>query len=237
MSKKKSKVAMVDLPVEFGGVSIGEQTARLGCRFSKSLFNDLNRAADMFVGRRLDCRVGLGGEQDSPGQTMLFDDMEVFVEATADCKRLGLSTDTISIGLTFNLKDVDIETLARFSKGSGRLAVDQVAQIPVDTVSSDDDDDDDAKPTGALKTDKPWKSVQLDTLFHGGILKALKGAGLSTVGDLAGWTVPDKNGYSKSLTDIKGIGKEKAEAVENRLLQFWSDNPGAGSEHADAEAG
>lgn len=233
---KRNGVALLDIPVEFGGVSIGESTARLGIRFDRSAM-ELERVDSTFCGRRLTCRVALGRTDDSPGQLRLIEDCDFVVESVADVKRFGVGPDSINTGLTFNLKEVDIETLAKFSKGAGRLAVDQVAEIPVDTANEGEDDDDDDGPSGALKTDRPWRAVQLDTLFHGAVLKSLKQGGIATVGDLADWTIPAKNGFAKQLADIKGIGEKAAEKIEARMLQFWADNPGAGQDLTDEVLG
>ena len=59
-------------------------------------------------------------------------DVEVEVAGSVDVKRIGITAETISAGLTFNLQTLDIATLARFSKGVGRLKVFDVAAIPDD---------------------------------------------------------------------------------------------------------
>ncbi len=228
--KSKSTVSLLDAPVQFGGVSIGDQTARLGVRISRQCIK-LEHADEYFSGRRLSIQVALGGGEDSPGQMLLLDDMDFVIASVCDVKRYGVTSDTISTGLTFSLKDTEIETLARFSKGSGRLAINQAVEIPVD-VATDDDDDDDAPKKGALKTDQPWRRVSLDTLFHGSILKALKAGGLSTVGDMADHTAKDNR-----LTDIRGIGGAAAEKIEDQMARFWADNPDAGKQMSDAVLG
>lgn len=62
-------------------------------------------------------------------------------------------------------------------------------------------------------------AVRLDTLFEGGILKSLTEAKLLTVGDLGAWT------REKQVSEIPGIGPGKAEKIQDRLVQFWAENP------------
>lgn len=67
-----------------------------------------------------------------------------------------------------------------------------------------------------------WRSIQLDQLFDGGILKSLKKRGLTTVGGLAEYT-----SAGLKLTDVDGIGPDKADKIVNRLEQFWKEHPEA----------
>lgn len=143
---KEEEAALIDVPVEFGGVSIGEATARLGVRISRSCLT-LAKADQCFCGHRLTGCVQLGGSDDASGQLKLADDLEHAVKATFDCKRLGVSADTLSIGLTFSLKDINVADLAKFSKGAGRLVVEDVSEIPESnshsTKGSDEENEDD----------------------------------------------------------------------------------------------
>jgi hypothetical protein len=214
-NRRNEQLAVLDVPVQFGGVSIGESTARLGVKINRDVLN-IVAADEVFCGHRLSGRVLLGQHDDAAGQMKLIEDVDVAVNATFDCKRLGVSAMEYGIGLTFSLSDIDISELARFSKGSGRLTVDTVAELP-------DDDDDDANDhvPGTLKaSEAEWAKVPLDTLFDGALLKSLKKAGLNTVGGLSEYTASDRR-----LTDIEGIGPGKAELIENTMLNFWSDNP------------
>ena len=205
----------LDLMVEFGGVSIGQETARLGLKVSRDNI-ELEDADHAFCGRRLTGKIVLG--KDDPDQTTMFESSQKMVEAVFDVKRYGVSSEWVSTGLTFNLKDVDIETLSKFSKGTGRLVVNDIGEIPADVV--DEHDEETRLVPGTLKSEGPWKSVSLDGIFEGSILKSLKAEGLATVGDLSDYTASDKR-----LTDIKGIGQGKADLIDDRMMQFWSDNP------------
>lgn len=207
---------VLEIPVEFGGVSIGQATARLGCRIARAHLN-IVAADEAFTGHRLTGKVLLGQRDDMPGQETMFDsDFEV--EATFDVKGIRVTTDTIATGLTFSLNDIDIAELAKFSRGSGKLIVYSVGEIPDDAPDEHAEDRDEAP--GTLKAEGPWADYPLDKLFKGAIRKSLAAAGLNTVGDLSNYTASERR-----LTDIDGIGPGKAEQIENRMMQFWEDNP------------
>lgn len=223
MAKKKTNGApttVLDIPCEFGGVSIGESSARLGVRINRSVLN-INAADEAFCGHRLSGLVLLGGHDDAPGQGTLWDDLEHRIDGSFDCKRLGISPEQISTGLTFSLVDVDISELAKFSKGIGRLVIRNVAAIPEDAPDEDHPEDvTKGSPQGTLKAEGPWRDFPLDKLFKGAIREALWEAGIHTVGELSNYTATDKR-----LTDISGIGPGKATQIEDRMLGFWKSNP------------
>lgn len=127
-TNKKSSGGFL-VPCEFGGVSIGENTARLGIRMSRSDCS-LDRADETFCGHRLTGEVKLSRNGDADGQMALVDDLEHTVRASFDVKRIGLTPDAISTGLTFSLADIDVAELAKFSKGKGTLLVESVAELP-----------------------------------------------------------------------------------------------------------
>ena len=79
----------LDIPVQFGGVSIGESTARLSMKVPRDAIG-INDADQAFCERRLTGRIVLGGGSDSPGQTKMFD-TDIAVEATFDIHRFGVS--------------------------------------------------------------------------------------------------------------------------------------------------
>jgi hypothetical protein len=207
-----------DFPVKFGGVSIGEATARLGVSIDRSVLN-IVAADELFCGHRLTGRVIRGRTGDQAGQTTFVDDFAL--DAVFDVKRFGANQSTISTGLTFSLPDIDLATLAKMSKGAGRLVIKAIAELPDDSPAHDDEDDD--APDESLKAEGPWAEVKLGELFKDSLLKSLNAAKLYTVGDLANFSRNPDN----RLTDLEGIGPGKAEKIENRMLQFWADNPDA----------
>lgn len=133
MSKKKTNDAL-DLLVDFGGVSIGETTARIGVRITRQQLT-ITKADATFTGKRLSVVVQLGNPD--PDQKKLFD-VVTEVAGSVDVKRLGVNVDEYATGLTFNLADVDVATLAKFSKGKGRLRVLEVADLPDESSESDE---------------------------------------------------------------------------------------------------
>lgn len=220
MGKKKTPVALTDIPVGFGGVSIGEKTARIGISVDRAWLS-LDQSDRLFCERRLQGAVALGNADDAAGQAKLWDDADHQIATSFDIKGFRVGTEHISTGLTMNLNEIDVSELAKFSKGVGRLAVYDVTDIP-----EEDKERPDHVP-GTLKADGPWKDTNLDLLFDPAkrIRKALAEAGLNTVGQLADYSATEKR-----LSDIKGIGEAAAQEIEDRLLDYWADNPQAEEE-------
>lgn len=138
--KRTGKKLLLDAPVTFGGVSIGETTTRLGLKVSRAVMK-IDKADTLFVERRIDCKVVLGGNDEQSGQAKLMDDLNHEVGGSCDVKGFSVKGETFSTGLTFNLKDIDIEELAKFSKGTGRLLIEGVADIPDGTHDDDLDEE------------------------------------------------------------------------------------------------
>ena len=129
-SKKKSppdNASVLDVPVEFGGLSIGDVTARIGVRIDREHMN-IVAADECFTGKRLSVVVTLGSSE--PDQKELFKGRQHEVTGSVDVKRLGVTSAQYSAGLTFNLESIDVATIAKFSKGKGRLKVFEVAALP-----------------------------------------------------------------------------------------------------------
>lgn len=223
-----NKAIIADLPVTFGGVSIGKSTAKLSLKIMRDQMS-LELADELFCERRLTGKIQLGGHDDGSGQLKFFD-TDPRLDGSFDVHRFGVTLDAFATGTTFKLNEIDVTLLAKFAKGSGRLVVLEATEIPED---AEPDEHDDSSETGqqsipgTYETDKHWREASLDGLFTGSILKALKGAGLSTVGDLYDYQQPTKSGFEKRLSDIKGIGPSKVQIIEDRMIEFWRDNPQA----------
>lgn len=214
MAKKNGK-SVLDVPVEFGGVSVGQTTVRIGVRMNRDQV-DLDVADEVFCGHRLNVEITLGKSDEMPNQKKAFD-AAYHVRGSADVKHMGVNADVITSGLTFSLKEIDISEIARFSKGTGKLTVYNVAELPEDAPNEHNEDED----FGDLRVDaKSLEDVQLDQIFTGATLKAMKGAGLATLADLAAHTR-----QHDGLKNIKGLGPEKTETATNRLSAFWKQNP------------
>ena len=225
------KPTICDLPVDFGGVSIGKETARLSVKIDRNMTGlSPNEADELFCGHRLTCKVIQRSNDDDPNQTTMVPDLYETVEGHADVKRMGVSASHIGFGLTWSLADVDVKTLALFSKASGRLVVFAVAPIPEDAPDDSDDEAEVDELASTLRGAGPWRDVELSALFdpEKSLYKHLAKAGLLTVGQLADYTASDKR-----LTDIPGIGAAGEELIGKRTTQFWA----AYEEPEPAEAG
>lgn len=132
MSKSRQEVVL-NLPVEFSGVAIGEGVARIGFRVRRENLNIL-AADESLCGRRLTGRAIVTPGSDAANQTYIEGtaaaDGKHEIEGTFDVKRFSVSTKFISAGLTFNLEEIDIKQLGHFSKRSGFLVVNDVGEIP-----------------------------------------------------------------------------------------------------------
>lgn len=125
--------AVLDVPVNFGDVSIGDGTARIGVRIDRSLLN-IDAADELLCGRRLNGRLLVTPPGDANSQTYI--DPEVSgelkheLESTFDVKRFSASPKNITAGLTFSLQEVEVSELSHFAKRGGRLVVASIAAIP-----------------------------------------------------------------------------------------------------------
>jgi hypothetical protein len=215
MAKKNgSKLSVL---VQFGDVGIGQETARVGVTIDRSAL-DLMTADQCFCGKRLIGKIILGRKDDSDGQGKLIEDTDYEVDGAFDVKGINVKPGKISAGLTFSLASINVSELAKFAKGSGRMVVNEVQELP--EPEEDEFEPADVGPSAALKADGPWRHFKLDKIFDGAILKSLNSAGLNTVGDMHNWTASEKR-----LTDIKGIGEGKAGQIEEGMMRFWESNP------------
>ena len=227
----KTKETTFEANVQFGGVSIGDNTARLGMSVDRKLIA-LSRANDFFCDRRLIGRIVLGlHDEDSDQETLEgMEDVDHEVAGAFDVKGFRVSSGHITFGATFSLKEIDISELAKFSKGAGRLIVTSAGLIP-----------EEPKPEPPIKGSArpiaratgPWRKVRLDTLFppEKTICKALLNAGIETVGQMADYTAS-----GKLLSDLDGLGPKKVEELEARMVEFWKANPDADNQPEAAAA-
>lgn len=84
--------------------------------------------------------------------------------------------------------------------------------------------------------DESWKSVPLaDLVLLDGLPAKIaetlaspvhkeRGpmAPISTVGELAAYSTPEPGGWTKKLSDLKGIGPAKVELIDAAMLKFWA---------------
>lgn len=72
-----------------------------------------------------------------------------------------------------------------------------------------------------------WKKVPLADLLEIGapkiVVDRLGEVGVNTLGEYSAWGEPNEQGYQKSISDLKGIGKAKVEAFDAALDKFWEE--------------
>ncbi len=119
MAKKK---ALLELPVNFGQVSIGDKTARIGATCQRTELT-LRVADETLCEARLDgCIVAKPPDENADQGT--FPGMEdETLKGTFDVKGFSVTSEQISLGLTFAIKSVDVSLLAHFAKRSGKMIV------------------------------------------------------------------------------------------------------------------
>lgn len=138
----KAKAAGVkEYPVEFGGVSIGDSTARLGLKFDCKFMSVLV-ATDLLCGTRLSVKAILARPGEENGQAFIpgTEDAALEIEASVDVKRFSVSPKNITAGLTFQVKGLDVEVLSHFAKRSGRLQILDVQEIPEEEAGDEDEE-------------------------------------------------------------------------------------------------
>jgi len=127
MAKQKAG-KVLDLSCSFQNLSLGDKTARIGVLVDRKELS-LSAADKQICGRRLTGRLLAVPAGDNGDQDRLFDDARD-LDGIFDVKRFGVSDKEITFGLTFALKDLDVATLAHFAQRSGKLMIDNVADIP-----------------------------------------------------------------------------------------------------------
>ncbi len=135
----KKKTSLLELPVAFGGVSVGDKTARIGCAVDRGEALGIAEADRHLCEQRLTVRMLARPAGDNHDQDRLpgMDDDEK-LDAVVDVKGFSVSKDSISFGLTFAIASVDVGALAHFAKRAGKLVVTCAEDIPEKEGSGDD---------------------------------------------------------------------------------------------------
>lgn len=202
---------IIDIGVQFGGVSIGDTTARLGVKVDRAVLS-IADAAEHFIERRLTLSVAIGGEADQAGQRTFWDMTEFEISAVADSKRIGVGGESIAFGLTFAINDVDVATLAKLSKGSGRLKLERVAEIPHDAAG---DESDEVGRGTLLDAFDAEDSTPLIEVTSPACAAKLAAAGLDTVDELDEYTRA-----GNELASINGIGPAAVKRIQTDLEAY-----------------
>lgn len=132
---KKTETVVLDLPVAFSNVTIGDETARVGITIDRKDL-PLGKADQNLCGRRLTGRIiaRLGGSSAGPAgsdqQSLPGADDDPVVEGTFDVKSFNVKKKVITAGLTFSLDNLDVAELGRFAKRNGKFTVTAVDSLP-----------------------------------------------------------------------------------------------------------
>lgn len=135
MAKAKVEVeveTVLDVPVQFSAVGIGEDTARVGVKMERKTLR-LTKADAVLCGHRITGKIVVtdGQSADDQGKLEGMEDCDVIagVEGTFDVKSIRASAKYIGCSLTFSLPDVDVGVLAKFAKRTGRLTITEVCPL------------------------------------------------------------------------------------------------------------
>lgn len=173
MAKKGTKSgngqSTLDLPneeqileVKFGGLSIGESTARLGVAIGRGAMT-LSRAEKLLCERRLSGSIELGGLQ---GQLPGMQGEAHTIVGVFDTKALSVKSKYYATGLTLALEEIDVSDLAHFPKREGVLRISEISAIPEKKRSTgngeDEDDDEEEHPDVAAGKDRPHGTPALE---------------------------------------------------------------------------
>jgi hypothetical protein len=123
MAKKApGSLGELEALVDFGGVSIGDESARLGMRLDINALS-LSQAYKMFAGARLAISLVLFSDSESSDQQELIKGIRPTLQATVDVNGFRVTRKNISIGCKFSIGSTDVKLLSQFAKRKGRLVV------------------------------------------------------------------------------------------------------------------
>jgi hypothetical protein len=236
--------SVLELPVDFSQVSIGDGTARVGVKVSRDKLKI--RVADKQVcGRRLIGQIRVCPKDEDSKQTQMFDDKHHQLSGAFDVKSITITPKALSFGLTFALEGLEISELAHFAKKAGKLVVNEVQAIPEkskgDGGDSGDETEDDAGDEGEGDSDDSapvdettndtdpdgWRKLPIamlklkSTRHQNAFTAACKKKRLKTLGGLAEFIAKNSTWWDKDL----GIGPVCAEEYRDADLEFWKTHP------------
>jgi hypothetical protein len=134
----------LDIPVDFGNVSVGKGTCRLNIGF-KSDAPGVNAAklGHFFVGARLKATIIVdpNAANDVGGQQVINGTSGPQLESVVDCGSYRCASKKISAGLTFAKEEISVGKLAEFAGESGRLIVERIGDAGEGEGGEHEDDD------------------------------------------------------------------------------------------------
>lgn len=134
-SRRRNSEYILDLPVQFGNISIGERNLRVGVTVDRQ-YLAVNRADQQICEKRLTGVIIArpAGEQEDQGSLQFEGEPikagSVELRGVFDVKSFRVSLEQISFGLTFAVASVDVEAISHFANRSGRLQVENFEAIP-----------------------------------------------------------------------------------------------------------
>lgn len=119
MVRRKEADSVLDLPVTFGNISIGDKTARVGVTVMREQLS-LSQADRNLCERRLNGKIISRPAGDNPDQASLPGmAFETTLEGVFDVKGFSVSKEALGFGLTFAIAEIDVSNLAHFAKRGG----------------------------------------------------------------------------------------------------------------------
>ena len=132
----KNKTVLLELPVAFGNISIGDKTARVGVTISRGNLTP-SKADKELCGKRLIGQIVAVPEGTQPENEPLPGmNGDISLAGAFDVKGFGVTSKHITLGLTFAIKSIKVEDLAHFAKRDGRIVVNETQAL-----SEDDEDE------------------------------------------------------------------------------------------------
>lgn len=129
MAKKNKQAWELNIGVKFGTASAAAKTASVGVKIDASRL-PLDRADELFCGRRLTGTLIVGHTEDDPTQKDLIEDATHKVSGTFDVNSFTKKAAGYSITLSFGKLEVDPEEFWALSGESGRLIITSSENIP-----------------------------------------------------------------------------------------------------------
>jgi len=124
----KSEPGGFKLSAEYGNVSFGDGTCRIGLKVDRSRLSPQD-ADERLCGRRLTGSISCSAGNANPEQGQIFEG-GAEVDGTFDVKSVGFTRKAITFGLTFSTEGFDVAALAGFAKRAGTLTITGSEDIP-----------------------------------------------------------------------------------------------------------
>jgi hypothetical protein len=136
----KAKDSLLDIPVQFGKVSIGANTASIPLKCDRASLS-VSKADKHMCGHRLSGVILASDSQPDQGHFPGMDGATGELEAVFDVKGFAVKPKHLSFGLSLSIKDVDMSGLAHFANRQGRFIIYSAEAIPDDEGGDEGDDD------------------------------------------------------------------------------------------------